>query len=50
MAKEEVKEPTKGPKLPKKRVILYSYIGILAVLTVLFGFHLLKYFYLVSEL
>lgn len=46
MAKEEVKEPTKGPKLPKKRVILYSYIGILAVLTVLFGFHLLKYFYL----
>ncbi len=46
MANEEVKVPSKGSKLPKKRVILYSYIGVLTVVTVLFGFHVLKYFYL----
>ncbi|MDE5978104.1 MAG: hypothetical protein K2G70_06565 [Turicibacter sp.] len=46
MENEEAVKPSKKLNLTKKQVILYSYIGILVVVTLLFGYHLLKYFYL----
>ena len=46
MANEEAKKPSKKRNVTKKQVVLYSYIGVLAVVTVLFGYNVLKYFYL----
>ena len=44
MANEEAKKPSKKRNVTKKQVVLYSYIGVLAVVTVLFGYNVLKYF------
>ena len=38
MANEEAKKTDKKRHLTKKQSVLYSYIGILAVLTILFGY------------
>lgn len=46
MANEEAKKTSKKRNLTKKQTVLYSYIGVLAVVTVLFGYNLLNYFYL----
>lgn len=46
MANEEVKKTDKKHHLTKKQLVLYSYIGFLAVLTILFGYSVLNYFYL----
>ncbi len=46
MANEEAKKTSKKRNLTKKQTVLYSYIGVLAVVTVLFGYNVLKYFYL----
>ena len=45
MANEGAKK-TSEKRVTKKRTVLYGYIGILAVVTVLFGYNVLKYFYL----
>ena len=45
MANEEAKKTDKKRHLTKKQSVLYSYIGILAVLTILFGYSVLNYFY-----
>ena len=49
MANEEAKKPSKKRNVTKKQVVLYSYIGVLAVVTVLFGYNVLKYFLLRSS-
>lgn len=46
MANEGAKKTSKKRNITKKRTVLYGYIGILAVVTVLFGYNVLKYFYL----
>lgn len=46
MANEKPKATKKNRSLTKKQIVLYSYIGILAVVTVLFGYNVLNYFYL----
>ncbi|MEE1236670.1 MAG: hypothetical protein UHI85_01200 [Turicibacter sp.] len=45
MANEGAKK-TSEKRVTKKRAVLYGYIGVLAVVTVLFGYNVLKYFYL----
>lgn len=45
MANEGAKKTDKKRNLTKKQIVLYSYIGVLAVVTVLFGYNVLNYFY-----
>lgn len=45
MANEAAKKTEKKRNLTKKQIVLYSYIGVLAVVTVLFGYNVLNYFY-----
>ena len=46
MANEGAKKTSEKRNVTKKRTVLYGYIGVLAVVTVLFGYNVLKYFYL----
>lgn len=44
--KQKTQEPKGKPSRSKKDIVLYSFIGVLAVLTVLFAYNVVDYFYL----